>query len=115
MTASAESLPARPRIKPIYDVLYLDGRIRLGSGPAYISEIEDEDGRYGGLVRLLDGTRSIAQLAEELAGRLKPDEVNDGVAILYENGFIEDAALSPPPELSERDIQRYAPNLNFLS
>jgi len=35
MTPHALSLPALPRLKPIFDVLYLEGRIRLGSGPSY--------------------------------------------------------------------------------
>ncbi len=108
------SLPGRPRIKNIYDAFYLAGRIRLSSGFAAAFEIDDPDGCYAGLMTLLDGTRTVAELADELAGRLGPDEVAEAVAALQEGGFLEDAAERPPPELTERDIERYAPNLNFF-
>ena len=100
MSGSGDSLPVRPRIKPIYDVLYLDGRVRLGSGAAYSSEIEDETGRYAELVRLLDGSRDVTEVQAALAGLLAPAEVADGLAVLNENGFLEDAAVGAPPELS---------------
>lgn len=107
-------LPKRPKIRPIYDVLYLDGRVRLGSGPAFTSEIEDSDGRWAALVRLLDGGREVAQLELELGGVLTADEVRDGVETLHDGGFLEDAAVDPPAELSEDELRRYAPNINFF-
>ncbi|HET9893473.1 MAG TPA: ThiF family adenylyltransferase [Streptosporangiaceae bacterium] len=107
-------METRPRIKLIYDTLYLDGRIRVGSGFAAAFEIEDETGRYGRLMRLLDGTRTVPELAQALAGRFEPDEVPATLATLRENGLLEDAAEAPPPELTERDVERYAPNLNFF-
>ena len=114
MPAPANSLPARPRIKPIFDVLYLDGRVHLGSGVAYASEIEDESGRWASLVRLLDGTRTVDQLRAVLAGQLDATEVTEGLTTLLENGFLEDAAEPVPPELSDRDLERYKANLNFF-
>jgi molybdopterin-synthase adenylyltransferase len=114
MTVPAGLLPDRPRIKPIYGVLYLDGRIRLGAGPADVFEIDDPGGSYAALVRLLDGTRTISEITGALQGRLDAAEVTDGITVLHENCLIEDAAVRPPAELTERDIQRYAPNLNFF-
>jgi molybdopterin-synthase adenylyltransferase len=114
MPGSDDSLPVRPRIKPIYDVLYLEGRIRLGSGAAFSSEIEDETGRYAQLVRLLDGEHTVAQLTGSLSAIFEPGEVTDGLQVLLESGFLEDAATQPPPELSADDVERYKPNLNFF-
>ncbi|WP_051840487.1 HesA/MoeB/ThiF family protein [Streptomyces sp. NRRL F-5126] len=107
-------LPILPRIRPIYDVMYLDGRIRMGSGPAYASEIEDPDRHWEPLVLLLDGTRHRDELARELAGTLTTAEVDEGVRTLHAAGFLEDAAAIPPAELSADDLRRYSRNLNFF-
>ena len=114
MPVHAISLPALPRLKPIYDVLYLNGRIRLGSGPSYADEIEDPDGSYAALVRILDGTRALPELQAELTGVLEPDEVLDAVRQLLAGGFLEDAAEAPPDNLTSNDLQRYEANLNFF-
>jgi|SRR5580658_5483611 molybdopterin/thiamine biosynthesis adenylyltransferase len=114
MPESPDVLPSRPRIKPIYDVLYLDGRVQMGAGVSFALEIEDPAGCYSQLLRLLDGTRTVDNLISELAGQLDPGEVSDGLATLAENGFLEDAAERPPAELTDKDIERYAPNLNFF-
>ena len=115
MQQAPDSLPGRPRIKFIYDALYLDGRIRVCSAFASAFEIEDETGRYTQLMKLLDGTRTVDGLAEALAGQFEPGEVAEAVATLHEHGFLEDADEAPPPDLTARDIERYAPNLNFFS
>jgi molybdopterin-synthase adenylyltransferase len=114
MTAGAVSLPIRPRIKPIYDLLYLPGRVRLGSGPAYASEIDDPDGRYARLLRLLDGTRTVADLERDMAGGLDADELAEALETMFAEGFLEDGADTPPPVLTSDDLVRYSPNLNFF-
>lgn len=88
--------------------------MRLGSGPAYASEIEDPDGRYARLVKLLDGSRTVQEVQLGLRGILEPDEVLEGLSVMFGEGFLEDAADVPPANLSDRDVQRYAPNLNFF-
>lgn len=110
----ANSLPGQPRIKQVYNVFYLAGRIRVDGGTACAFEIEDPDGRYTELLMLLDGTRTVAGIETELAGRFGPGEVIDGLNVLEENSFLEDAAGEVPAELTENDIERYAPNLNFF-
>ncbi len=111
---SRASLPERPKLRPIYDALYLRGRVWLGSGPARASEIEDPDGRWASLVQLLDGRRDIAELQRELDGTLSAAEVLEGIETLNDGGFLEDAADSPPPELSPNDLRRYSANINFF-
>lgn len=131
-----DSLPGRPRIKLIYDAFYLTGRIRLSSGFAAAFEIADPTGRYARLMKLLDGTRTVTEIVETLTqatptpatptqaaptqatptdqGDFEPGEVADALATLRDGGFLEDAAEAPPTDLTGRDIERYAPNLNFF-
>ena len=114
VTPLTVDLPALPRIKPIYDVLYLNGRVRLGSGPSCADEIEDGEGRFAELVKLLDGTRTVPEVQAQLSGVLEADEVIAGIAELLAGGFVEDSALQPPRNLIANDLLRYAPNLNFF-
>jgi molybdopterin-synthase adenylyltransferase len=111
---SSAHLPRRPKLRPIYDALYLPGRVWLGSGPACASEIEDSDGRWASLVRLLDGSRDIAGLQRELSGTLTTAEVVEGIGTLNDGGFLEDGADSPPAELSTDELRRYSANINFF-
>jgi bacteriocin biosynthesis cyclodehydratase domain-containing protein len=111
---SSAPIPERPRICPIYDALYLPGRVWLGSGPAFASEVEDPDGRWAALIRLLDGSRDVEQLQRELGASLTASEVLEGIATLHEGGFLEDAVDAPPPELLPDELRRYAANINFF-
>ncbi len=116
MQQASDSLPVRPRIKLIYDAFYLTGRIRLSSGFASAFEIEDPTGRYARLIKLIDGTRTVAEIAATVRaqGGFEPGEVTDALGTLQDGGFLEDAAETPPTDLTGRDIERYAPNLNFF-
>jgi molybdopterin/thiamine biosynthesis adenylyltransferase len=105
----------RPRIKEIYGVFVLDGRVRLGTGEGYAAEIDDPEGKYGQLVRLLDGSRSMAQLRTELRDTLSPAEIDDSLRELDTSGYLEDAAAQPPPELAQDELERYRANLNFFN
>jgi molybdopterin/thiamine biosynthesis adenylyltransferase len=109
-----EALPRRPRIKPIFDAMYLKGRIRVGSGPRYARQIDDPDGRYAHLIRLLDGTRTIDELEAQLRGVLVGEDVRDSVRALADEGIVEDAEAGPPPGLSADEVARYTANLNFF-
>jgi molybdopterin-synthase adenylyltransferase len=117
MTAAVQGtpagFPARPRLKPIFDVLYLPGRVRLGSGPAFNQEIDDPDGRWAQLVKHLDGTRTAQELAADLTDVLGAGELADGLTALWREGFVEDADEQPPEELSARDLDRYKVNVNY--
>jgi molybdopterin/thiamine biosynthesis adenylyltransferase len=106
---------ALPRVKPIYGVFYLAGRVRLGTGVGYAAEVADPDGRYASLIRLLDGTRSVPVLIEELAGTLTEREVHESLDQLVETGYLEDAATPAPASLSDAECERYRANINFFS
>lgn len=105
----------RPRIKEIYGVLLMDGRIRLGTGEGYASEIEDPDGRYSRLIALLDGTRTVEQLVIELGGTLPEPDVRTALDSLTETGYLEDAEAPLPLELDADELQRYRANINFFN
>jgi molybdopterin/thiamine biosynthesis adenylyltransferase len=103
----------RPRIKEIYGVLQLDGRVRLGVVEGYAAEIDDPDGRYTALLTRLDGTRTPAALVAELDGVLGPDEIGDALTSLDQGGYLEDAAMALPAGLSPAEADRYRVNINF--
>lgn len=111
----ATSLPVLPKVKRAFDLLYLDGRVRLGSGPAFDREVEDPDGRWAALLRLLDGTRRIDALTEELTGRMGRAEIEEGLGVLRDEGIIEDADEPLPAPLTEADRLRYRVNLNHFA
>jgi molybdopterin/thiamine biosynthesis adenylyltransferase len=105
----------RPRIKEIFGVFLLDQRVRIGTGEGYAAEIDDPDGRYGRLVTLLDGSRSVAQLVTELDGVFTDEEIASSLAALDEAGYLEDAAAPLPPELSVEETERYRANIHFFN
>lgn len=113
-TMSGDRL-SRPRIKPIFGVFYLDGRVRLGTGLGYAAEVEDAGGRYAALIRLLDGTRTVPELVAELSGVLDDAEVAESLTQLVDAGYLEDAAVPLPENLSEAESERYRANLNYFS
>jgi molybdopterin/thiamine biosynthesis adenylyltransferase len=107
--------PARPRLKPVYGVFYLPERVRLGQGVGYAAEIEDPEGRYAALLRLLDGSRDLPELIRQLDGVLSKQELLDAVQQLDDEGYLEDAAVPPPAEFRPQELERYRANLNFFS
>lgn len=114
MTENVGPLPSYPLLKPVFDVLYLNGRVRLGSGPPFAVEVEDPDGSFAELIKLLDGSRPVAELQQQLAPMLRPEETLDALAQLHSEGFLEDAREPLPAGLTDTDLQRYAVNLNFF-
>jgi molybdopterin/thiamine biosynthesis adenylyltransferase len=105
----------RPRVKDVFGVLRLPGRVRLGGGYAYVSEIDDPDGVYGRLLDLLDGTRDRQEIAAAMAGQLDSTAVEECIRTLAEAGYLEDAAVAPPEGLAAEELARYRGNLNFFS
>jgi len=112
---SEVSVPIHPKVKEVFGVLILPGRVRLGGAFGYAVEIEDPDSCYAELLRCLDGKHSIDELAEVLQGRLNPEQILDAVAKLIEAGYVEDADAAPPAILTADDLQRYKANINFFS
>src|SRR5215217_9186434 len=76
------NVPARPRVKPIYGVFYLAGRVRLGTGLGYAAEVADPDGHYASLIQLLDGDRPTPSIVAELAAIMPESEVHEAIVAL---------------------------------
>ncbi len=106
---------SRPKIKEVYEVLCLPARIRIGMGFGYAIEIPDPEGKFTPLIQLLDGSHDLLEIIAELKDLLTEQEVQDGVQLLLEEGYLEDAAVPPPSLFSERELQRYRVNLNYFS
>jgi hypothetical protein len=78
-----------PRL--ISQPLLVDGVIGIGE---FTEIADDEAGHIWRLVQLLDGTRSVEQVAaamQEFDPTLIADDVMVAVAVLAEAGFLEDA------------------------
>jgi molybdopterin-synthase adenylyltransferase len=115
VSASPPTALQRPNVKPVFQVLYLNGRVRLGGGLGYASEIDDPDGTYARLVRLLDGTHDVDEIVAAMAPELDAVAVAQAVTTLVDAGYVEDAAAVPPPSLTAPQLERYRPNMNFFS
>jgi molybdopterin/thiamine biosynthesis adenylyltransferase len=109
------SIPSdsRPRLKPAFDIVPLTGRVRLGSGPSRAVEIDDPDGRYEALLRLLDGDHEVREVVELAAARMRAGEVEETLDELLSMGYLQlddDTGV-----LSEDERSRYVANLNCLT
>jgi len=105
-------------VKPEHEPFRVTGnRIRIG-GPTYgiAAEIADPSGAIWTLLRSLDGRRSVTEAVDEVLAR-HPDRTDEDVVGLFEQlagaGFIEDLATPDPPELTDRDKERYDRSRQF--
>lgn len=105
----------RPRIKFEHrPVRYDDGLVRIGGGmPGIAHGLRDPDGSVWALLALLDGSRTVGQIVDELVRRFparSPREVREAVDDLNTAGYLEDAA---EPELTELERDRYSRSRAF--
>lgn len=114
MSIETDSRSAKIRIKPIYQALELHGVIRLIGGGHDSVEIEDEEGKYISLIRLLDGEHSVEMMEQKLSGTLSLEEIRESLHILEELGYLEDVNEPPNAALSPIELDRYATNINFF-
>jgi molybdopterin/thiamine biosynthesis adenylyltransferase len=109
----------RPRVKPEHlPYRSADGRVRIG-GDIYglAAEIEDPYGLVWEALSLMDGQRT----ADEITQRLQADfpdlrsfETSEIMETLIGSGYVEDAAATPPEELSQRERDRYSRSHAFF-
>ncbi|MDQ0992837.1 ThiF family adenylyltransferase [Streptomyces sp. V3I7] len=118
MTVQAMRLP---RIKPEHRAYRtVDGHVRIGSVVHGIgSEVKDPDGWVWTLVQAMDGTRGVSEIVAEVARRhpetdLTAPDIAEAMTDLALAGFVEDAGVAPPAELSERERERYGRSMTLL-
>ncbi|MGW4127269.1 ThiF family adenylyltransferase [Amycolatopsis japonica] len=105
----------RPRIKFEHrPVQHHDGLVRIGGNtPGTTQGIPDPDGSVWALLALLDGSRTVGQIADELACRFPaytPAEVSEALDKLNTAGYLEDAS---EVELTEYERERYSRSRAF--
>ncbi len=107
----------RPRLKPVFTPIELAPRtLSLGFPRTPRSAVvPDPDGRVRAVLGVLDGSRDIEDVVGDLTGRCDRDAVLGVVAALAAEGFLEDASVPPPAELSGPEVRRYSRNSEFFS
>lgn len=92
-----------------------NGRVTLTRDPGVAFDLEDADGSTAALLDLLDGSRTVPEIAAALR-RLWPDltedDVAEGVDGLNQAGLLEDAAATTG--LTPAEQERYYNNLAFF-
>lgn len=111
----------RPRVKPEHRAYRtVDGHIRIGSVVHGIgAEVKDPDGWVWTLVEAMDGTRTGADVIAEVSRRhpqlrLPAEDIVQAMTDLTAAGYVEDAGAVPPPELSERERERYGRGMTLM-
>jgi molybdopterin-synthase adenylyltransferase len=110
----------RPRIKNVHCPIVLPGnRISMGLKQFGVAaEIDDDTGAVERILNLMDGTRDRAEIRAGVAAShpdIDPGSVDDAVDDLVAAGFVEDAAASLPPTITEREAARYAAPRHFYA
>lgn len=110
-----------PRVKSVFPPIPIDNDIiRIGGADFGIAaEIQDDEQRHvWQLLQLLDGTRTMAQLADAMHrydSGISADDVQAAVAALEQGGYLDDAAVSPPDVFTSNEVERYRRNVEFFS
>jgi molybdopterin-synthase adenylyltransferase len=111
------------RIKPGFSLHRLEsGAVWIGPQiPGESVEITDEAGVVWPICQRLDGTRSREVLVAEVLAELPPGgettagDVGEIIDVFIGSGWVLDTAAPVPPELSDREIERYQRNAQFFS
>jgi molybdopterin/thiamine biosynthesis adenylyltransferase len=109
-----------PRIKPILTPVRLSaGRIRIGTLYGVGAEVQDdEEGTIWRLLGLMNGTRSTETIVSEMwqaVPALEEQSIYEAIDTLIDQGFVEDAVILPPAELSDTELEQYSRNINYFS
>lgn len=117
MTACLDTL-LHPRIKTIHPVYKLhDGLFRIGAQRGLTRQYRDPENQLWELIQLMDGLRSVEQIAEEMSAKypgLTPEDIRNGINRLDADGFLEHAQHSKYDD-RESPLHRYSANVNYFS
>lgn len=109
----------RPRIKTAHRPIQRpDGAVWIG-GLLYglASEIRDNTNLIWTVCQHMDGSVSRTELIAQVSHRTSadPDDVEQVVDFLIASGWVEDAGAAVPANLSPRELERYARNIQLQS
>lgn len=111
----------KPRLKSVFPPFPVGDRIiRIGGADHGIAAemVDDERGHLSQLLSLLDGTRTVDELVAAMQADdpfLASADVRAALTSLVNEGYVEDAAVAPPPVFSSEEIDRYRRNFDFFS
>ncbi|MFC7443169.1 HesA/MoeB/ThiF family protein [Laceyella putida] len=111
------SLKAKPKKKKAYPCVSLDNHIYI-AGFGSINKYEDPNGAVGELIALMDGERTVEEIANTISAKYEEitfDMVVEAIADLSQDRIIEDTAFVGSEILSEYQLERYHRNINFFS
>jgi molybdopterin/thiamine biosynthesis adenylyltransferase len=99
-----------------YNRAVADGEITLLPDTGIELSLPDPEGQVAALLDLLDGDRTLGEVASVLRQRwpsLSRADVEEGIAALNEAGLLED--VQAPTTLTGRQQERYTSNLEFFA
>jgi bacteriocin biosynthesis cyclodehydratase domain-containing protein len=105
VTATSETLPSRPALKPWYRVLERDDRLLLQYGETLVSfEGRAATRLLPALLPLLDGTRSLDEIVQ-IMGPAVRQAVEHALGLLQEHGLLTEPALEAVTESERRSAE----------
>lgn len=113
MTAGRGQLPQLKHTSPVFgsgETIYIGG---FGE----MTEITDPTGCIRRLLELLDGTRTLAQVQQDLSAEfpeVTAQETAEAVAQFDEAGFLLDNSATADGILEEHELRRWERNVNFF-
>jgi len=106
----------KPKLKEIHGALFLKDRIRISSGFGYASEIKNPDDKFTLLIKTLDGSYNIDEIIEKCSSQnLTKKDILEAIDMLFKAGYLEDAEMEIPSELTQDELERYKVNINFFN
>lgn len=108
----------KPKYNPIYSFRYISKNLlRLGNTPDKLVEIEDENGSIKMLLSLMDGSRDIAQIAEQVCTHYPDISEMDILAAIEEFNNLGFLLHTDPNQhtLGPRELERFKGNVNYMS
>lgn len=106
----------RPYLKHTSPIFSQNGLLYIG-GFGEVAEIPDEDGAIEHLLQLMDGTRGLDEIHDELVLRyplVTRDDLTNAVAQFDEAGFLLDATSTVAGQLDDYESARWERNINFF-
>ena len=103
-----------PRIKPIYPLYRLNKtEFRIGAQLGITAEFTDPDGQLWELAIRLNGrpVEIVIKEMQKLFPELSHDDILEGIELLDNEGFIEEALYDEESNIAKR----FMPNVNYFS
>lgn len=106
----------RPRLKHTSPFFALGDMLYIG-GFGETTEVPDEAGSIRGLCEIMDGSKTVHELYQELNvdfPEVSEEDVGEAVEQFDGAGFLENGAVSPDGLLDDYDLRRWERNVNFF-